>query len=90
MVRSSSNSRSRCKSSRTSATRSLTEPRLPLDAGSYQISLDLVTPDPDSVSRRVILLDGLGWLDGNGIALEVNAEPHSGLTLPARCSVAAQ
>jgi lipopolysaccharide transport system ATP-binding protein len=61
-------------------------PRLPLDPGVYQLSVNLVMPDPDLPGRRVNL-GGFGWLDGNGITLEVEGEPEQGLTLPARWKV---
>ena len=63
-------------------------PRCPLDPGTYQISLHLVMPGPEFPARRV-LLDGYGWLDGNGITLEVTGDPNRGLTLPSRWSVTA-
>jgi lipopolysaccharide transport system ATP-binding protein len=56
-------------------------PSLPLEPGSYQISLHLVMPDPASPGRR-IALDGWSWLNGNGLALEVAGDAGSGLTLP--------
>ena len=61
-------------------------PRLPLDPGSYQISVHLVMPDPKLRGRRVNL-GGYGWLDGNGITLEVEGEPEQGLMLPVRWEV---
>ncbi|MBR1156124.1 ABC transporter ATP-binding protein [Bradyrhizobium sp. JYMT SZCCT0428] len=63
-------------------------PRLPLDPGTYQASLHLVMPDGELPTRRV-LLDGFGWLDGNGITLNVLGDPDGGLMLPARWSVSA-
>jgi lipopolysaccharide transport system ATP-binding protein len=63
-------------------------PNLPLDPGAYQISLHLVMADPQMPSRR-ILLDGFGWLDGNGIGLEVTGDRDIGLTLPAQWRVSA-
>ncbi|MCH8476215.1 MAG: ATP-binding cassette domain-containing protein [Opitutales bacterium] len=65
---------------------SVTIPRLPLEPGSYQISLHLTTPDLE-IPGRLKLLDGLSWLDGNGLALEVVGAPGSGLTLPLRWQV---
>ncbi len=61
-------------------------PRLPLDPGAYQISVHLVMSDPELRGRR-ITLGGYGWLDGNGIALDVEGEPEQGLMLPARWEI---
>jgi lipopolysaccharide transport system ATP-binding protein len=61
-------------------------PRLPLDPGVYQLSVHLVMPAPELLGRR-INLGGYGWLDGNGITLEVEGEEGHGLTLPARWKV---
>jgi lipopolysaccharide transport system ATP-binding protein len=61
-------------------------PRLPLDLGAYQLSVHLVMPDPELRGRR-INLGGYGWLDGNGITLDVEGEPERGLMLPARWEV---
>lgn len=58
-------------------------PALPLDPGSYQISLHLVMPDPEVPGRR-IPLDGWSWLNGNGLQLDVTGDPGRGLTLPMR------
>lgn len=63
-------------------------PALPLEAGSYQISLHAVMPDPASPNRRVAL-DGFGWLDGTGLALDVIGEHNRGLTLPAMWTIEA-
>jgi lipopolysaccharide transport system ATP-binding protein len=64
--------------------------RLPLDPGIYQISLHLVTAESGTLSGGLILLDGFGWLDGNGIALEVTGVPNTGLTLPVKWTLAAE
>jgi lipopolysaccharide transport system ATP-binding protein len=61
-------------------------PALPLEPGNYQLSLHLVMSDPRD-SRRRLCLDGYGWLDGNGLALDVVVTKNSGLTLPTRWSV---
>lgn len=61
---------------------------LPLDPGLYQMSLHLVMPDPAQPSRRIVL-DGFGWLDGNGMQLEVTGAPGGGLRLPVQGRVAA-
>jgi lipopolysaccharide transport system ATP-binding protein len=53
-------------------------PRLPVEAGTYQVSLQLGSPDPD-ISGQNILLDSVGWLSGNGITLEVLGDRHSQL-----------
>lgn len=63
-------------------------PFLPLEAGSYQLSLHLVMPDPKIVGRRV-MLDGYSWLNGDGLRLQVEGAPErQGLTLPVRWTVA--
>ena len=59
----------------------LSLPALPLDPGSYQISLHLSTPDPNEERRR-ILLDGWTWLDGNGLELEITGDSEQGMSLP--------
>ncbi len=64
----------------------VTVPRLPLEPGSYQISLHLVMPDPEMPNRRVAL-DGFGWLSGTGLPIEVSGEPGQGLTLASNWSV---
>jgi lipopolysaccharide transport system ATP-binding protein len=56
-------------------------PALPLGPGSYQISLQLVMPDSDNPGLRVVL-DGYGWLDGNGLPLDIVGELDRGLALP--------
>ena len=63
-------------------------PDLPLEPGSYQISLHLVMPDPEKPRSR-IALDGWSWLDGNGLALEIAGDHGSGLNLPLRWHVEA-
>lgn len=62
-------------------------PELPLDPGSYQIGVNLVMPDADKGDPYVTLLDGWSWLNGNGIALEIEGDPDQGLALPLRWSV---
>ncbi len=66
----------------------ITVPKLPLAPGAYQISLQLTMPNPNRQDRRVVL-DGFGWLDGTGLAIEVAGAPERGLTLPSTWSVAA-
>ncbi|RYE29211.1 MAG: hypothetical protein EOP23_21965 [Hyphomicrobiales bacterium] len=66
----------------------LSFPALPLDPGSYQISLHLSAPDPDEARRR-ILLDGLTWLNGNGLALDVTGDSEQGMSLPLAWTVTA-
>ncbi|WP_342740122.1 ABC transporter ATP-binding protein [Bradyrhizobium sp. B117] len=48
-------------------------PSLPIEPLTYQISLQLSSPDPGA-SGQFLLLDSVGWLSGNGIALEVLGE----------------
>jgi lipopolysaccharide transport system ATP-binding protein len=48
-------------------------PRLPIEPRTYQVSLQLTSPDPEA-SGQNIRLDSVGWLSGNGIALEVFGE----------------
>jgi lipopolysaccharide transport system ATP-binding protein len=59
--------------------------RLPLDPGSYQINIELLTLDPETGAR--IPLDGWSWLNGNGLTLEVSGDTARGLTLPIRWRV---
>ena len=61
-------------------------PNLPLEPGSYQISLQLTMPDPDNRRLRIVL-DGFGWLDGTGLGVEVIGSRGQGLTLPSAWSV---
>jgi lipopolysaccharide transport system ATP-binding protein len=61
-------------------------PALPLEPGNYQLSLHLVMSHPTE-NRRRLRLDGYGWLDGNGLGLDVVVTKDNGLTLPARWSV---
>jgi lipopolysaccharide transport system ATP-binding protein len=61
-------------------------PRLPLDPGSYQINVELLTPHPEIRGGR-IPLGGWSWLNGNGLALEVTGDPIQGLTLPMQVRV---
>jgi lipopolysaccharide transport system ATP-binding protein len=56
-------------------------PHVPLDPGTYQISLHLTKPDPE-IPGRLVLLDGWTWLNGDGIALEVTGDSADGLILP--------
>jgi lipopolysaccharide transport system ATP-binding protein len=60
-------------------------PRLPLDPGSYQINVELLTLNPETGAR--IALDGWSWLNGNGLMLEVNGDPTRGMALPMRWRV---
>jgi lipopolysaccharide transport system ATP-binding protein len=60
-------------------------PRLPLEPGSYQIGVHLVTADERNPARRVAL-DGWSWLSGDGLTLEVEGELSGGLDLPLRWS----
>jgi lipopolysaccharide transport system ATP-binding protein len=62
-------------------------PALPLEPGSYQISLHLAMPNPKSTVTR-IALDGFSWLDGNGLELIVEGPGGRGLSLPADWKVA--
>ena len=62
-------------------------PALPTEPGSYQISLHAVMPHPDQPGQR-IALDGYGWLDGTGLALEVTDRGLQGLMLPALWKIA--
>lgn len=64
-------------------------PALPLGPGSYQISLHLAMPDPDNPGSRVAL-DGYGWLDGNGLPLDIMGEADRGLALPTRWTLETQ
>lgn len=64
-------------------------PRLPMERGSYQVSISLVMPDPVAPRRRVAL-DSFSWLNGNGLRLEVeDPTGREGLALPVRWTVAA-
>lgn len=56
-------------------------PDLPLEPGSYQLSIQLVTPDPEAPGV-FILVDSLGWLSSNGIALTVTGDEDGGIRLP--------
>ncbi len=67
----------------------ITVPHLPLEPGSYQISLHLAIPDPEFPGRRVAL-DGFGWLSGTGLPIEVTGEPGQGLALASRWEVKSQ
>ena len=62
-------------------------PRMPLDPGSYQISVELLTLNPETGAR--IPLDGWTWLNGNGLALEITGDSAPGLALPMRWRVKA-
>ncbi len=64
-------------------------PKVPLEPGSYQLSLQLVTPDHDSPGR-FIDLDSRSWLGGNGIDVEVTQGTTDLLTMPSQWSVCAQ
>jgi lipopolysaccharide transport system ATP-binding protein len=62
-------------------------PSLPLEPGSYQLNVHLFTPNEE---EQRILLDGFSWLNGDGLALEVDGEPSArALSLPASWSIAA-
>lgn len=59
---------------------------LPLEPGSYQLSFQLVMEDEDAPGAFT-LLDSIGWLSSNGVALEILGEDASGVALPTRWSV---
>lgn len=61
-------------------------PSVPLEPGSYQISLHLGIPDPELPNRRIPVA-GFGWLSGTGLPLEVTGSPRQGLALPAQWSL---
>ncbi|WP_089176765.1 ABC transporter ATP-binding protein [Bosea sp. AS-1] len=63
-------------------------PKLPLEPGSYQISLHLVMPDRDVPGRRIIL-DGWSWLNGNGLSLDIVGDAMPGAALPLHWRVGA-
>jgi lipopolysaccharide transport system ATP-binding protein len=64
-------------------------PRLPLEPGSYQISVHLVMLDSELSGRRR-LLDGLSFLNGDSIPLQVEQGAHAqGLTLPTSWTIRA-
>lgn len=56
-------------------------PGLPLEPGSYQISLHLVMPAPDRPGSRIVL-DGWSWLNGDGLALDIVGDATPGSALP--------
>ncbi|MDP4289135.1 MAG: ATP-binding cassette domain-containing protein [Bacteroidota bacterium] len=58
-------------------------PALPLEPGAYQIAVHLVSADPDAPGQ-FNLLDGFGWLDGNGISLEIDGVPEQSMAIPAQ------
>lgn len=62
-------------------------PSLPLEPGAYQMGLHLFMADPELPARRLVL-DGFGWLDGNGLPLEIVGSQQRGLALPAVWSLA--
>jgi lipopolysaccharide transport system ATP-binding protein len=62
-------------------------PNLPLDPGAYQIGVNLTIPDAEKGDPYVTLLDGWSWLNGNGLALEVDGNRDVGLNLPLRWNV---
>lgn len=62
--------------------------RLPLEPGSYQVSVQLVAPDPEAACS-FILLDSIGWLSENGISLDVGGDAKVGVDLPARWELSA-
>jgi lipopolysaccharide transport system ATP-binding protein len=53
-------------------------PRLPIEPQTYQISLQLSSPDPEAPGQN-LNLDSVGWLSGNGISLEVVGERNTQL-----------
>jgi lipopolysaccharide transport system ATP-binding protein len=53
-------------------------PRLPIEPRTYQVSLQLTSPDPGTAGQ-FIRLDSVGWLSGNGILLEVSGERNTQL-----------
>ena len=56
-------------------------PALPLAAGAYTLSVSLVMPDATGAGR--VLLDGFGWLSGDGVDLHVESSgTNTALTLP--------
>ena len=62
----------------------LAVPSLPLEAGTYQMGVHLVMPDPEMPGRR-LALDGFSWLNGDGLALEIeDNEGRAGLCLQTR------
>jgi len=61
---------------------------LPLEPGSYQLSFQLVVEDLEAPGTFV-LVDSIGWLSNNGVALEIVGSETSGISLPARWSVTA-
>jgi lipopolysaccharide transport system ATP-binding protein len=64
-------------------------PKLPMEPGSYQISLQLVVADTEN-SDRYVMADSFGWLSGTGLHLEVTGHPEQGLALPSSWSVEAR
>jgi lipopolysaccharide transport system ATP-binding protein len=61
-------------------------PKLPIEPGSYQLSIQLMTPDAEA-RGQFILLDSYGWLNGNGVTLEVEGDLPEGLCLPTTWSL---
>lgn len=59
---------------------------LPLEPGSYQISMHLGTPNTTALGR-LVLLDGRTWLNGNGLELQLTGDVTHGLYLPLRWAV---
>ena len=53
-------------------------PRLPIEPRTYQLSLQLASPNPEATGQ-FIRLDSVGWLTGNGISLEVHGERNTQL-----------
>jgi lipopolysaccharide transport system ATP-binding protein len=53
-------------------------PRLPIEPRTYQVSLQLTALDLEAPGQN-IRLDSVGWLSGNGIALEVLGERNTQL-----------
>ena len=61
---------------------------LPLEPGSYQLSFQLVMED-DEAPGTFVLLDSIGWLSSNGVALEIVGEEAGGISLPTQWSIVA-
>lgn len=62
-------------------------PRLPIESGTYQVSLQLTSPVPETPGQN-ISLDSVGWLSGNGIAIEVLGERGTQLLTTWKVAVA--
>ncbi len=64
----------------------VTLPKIPMEPGSYQISLQLAAADAETLDRYV-MTDSFGWLSGTGLHLEIAGRTEQGLTLPVNWSV---